>query len=121
MFYEPPYFLLIAGLLAGIASGRAFEMTLRQAVQNWTKSRSSRTLEEVQGIALSLPFIGMASGICVFLASGLNIYGIPVQFSYIVSVILTVGTTLLVWTQLRKLLQMLQQGGSKALDLDALE
>jgi hypothetical protein len=121
MFYEPPYFLLIAGLLAGIASGRAFEMTLRQAVQSWSKSRSSRTLQELQGLSLTLPFIGMASGICVFLASGLNIYGIPVQFSYIVSVILTVGTALLVWTQLRRLLVMLQEGGSKALDLDALE
>jgi hypothetical protein len=121
MFYEPPYFLLIAGLLAGIASGRAFEVTLRQAVQSWSKSRSSRTLQELQGLSLTLPFIGMACGICVFLASGLNIYGIPVQFSYIVSAILTVGTALLVWTQLRRLLMMLQEGGSKALDLDALE
>jgi hypothetical protein len=35
--------------------------------------------------------------------------------------VLTVGTALLVWTQLRRLLTMLQEGGSKAIDLDALE
>jgi hypothetical protein len=36
-FPEPPYFLLIAGLFAGITSGAAFEATLKQKVQEWSK------------------------------------------------------------------------------------
>jgi hypothetical protein len=55
------------------------------------------------------------------LASGLSIYGIPHQFSYAFSVPLTIGTAALVWTQLQKLLVLLQEGGSQAIDLDALE
>lgn len=120
MFYEPPYFLLVAGLLAGLASGRAFEVTLRQAVKEWSQTRSTRTLQQLQGFTLSIPFVGICSGVCVFLASGLTIYGIPSQFSYAVAVPLTIGIALLVWTQLQNLLQLLQQGGSQAIDLDAL-
>ncbi len=121
MFYEPPFFLLVAGLLAGIASGKAFEATLKQAVQAWSRSRSSRVLEQLQGFSLTIPFVGMCSGICVFLASGLSVYGLPGQFSYGVAVPLTLATGWLVWRQLIQLLTQLQQGGSKAIDLDALE
>jgi hypothetical protein len=121
MYYDPPYFLLIAGLLAGIACGRAFEMTLRQAVQEWSQTRSTRILQQLQGFSLLIPFLGICGGICVFLASGLNIFGLPLQFSYITSVVLTLITGLLVWSQLRNLLLLLQQGGSRAIDLDALE
>jgi hypothetical protein len=121
MFYEPPYFLLIAGLLAGLASGRAFEITLREAIKEWSQTKSTRTLQQLQGVSLGVPFLGICGGVCIFLASGLSIYGIPSQFSYLVAIPLTVGTGALVWTQLRKLLLTLQQGGSRAIDLDALE
>ncbi|NJM74632.1 MAG: hypothetical protein HC852_01340 [Acaryochloridaceae cyanobacterium RU_4_10] len=121
MFYDPPYVLLIAGLLAGITCGRAFEMTLRQAVQEWSKTRSTRTLEQLKGTALTVPFMGICAGICVFLASGLSIYGIPSGFSYAFSVPMTIGIAALVWFQLQKVLILLQEGGSRALDLDALE
>lgn len=121
MFYNPPYFLLVAGLFIGLTSGKAFEATLKQAVQNWNKTRSGDTLKQATGLSLSLPFLGICMGICLFLASGLNIYGLPLDFSYAASVPLTIGTGVLVWSQLKKLLVILQQGGSKALDLDALE
>jgi hypothetical protein len=121
MFYDPPYFLLVAGLFIGLTSGKAFEATLKQAVQTWNKTRSGATLKQATGLSLSLPFLGICMGICLFLASGLNIYGLPLDFSYAASVLLTIGTGVLVWSQLKKLLVLLQQGGSKALDLDALE
>lgn len=121
MYYDPPYVLLIVGLLAGITSGRAFEMTLRQAVKEWSQTRSTRILQQLQGFSLVVPFLGICGGICIFLASGLNIFGLPLQFSYIASIVLTIGTGVLVWSQLRNLLLLLQQGGSRAIDLDALE
>ena len=118
-FSDPPYFLLVASLLASIASGSAFEATLKQLVNEWSKSRSTSTLMKLRGTQLQLPFFGMAGGICVFLASGLGIFGFPLKLSYFISLILTLLTGWLVWSQLAKVLTQLEKGGSQALDLDS--
>ena len=120
-FLEPPYFLMSAGLLAGMASGVAFEATLKQSVQLWSKNRSTSTLANLQGLQLLIPFLGMAGGICVFLASGMEIFGFPKLLSYALALPLTILTGWLVWTQLGKLLIELERGGSQALDLDSFE
>ena len=117
-FPEPPYFLLIFGLFAGITSGAAFEATLKQRVHEWSKNRSTRTLAQMKGVQLVMPFVGIAVGICIFLTAGLEIFGFPTWLSYSVSIPLTLFTAVLVWSQLAKLLIQLEQGGSKALDLD---
>jgi hypothetical protein len=118
-FSEPPYLLLVVGLLASLASGKAFEVTLKQSVQEWSKTHSTRILSSLQGLQLLVPFLGISGGICVFLASGLIIFGFPTSLSYILSAVLTIATSLLIWLQLGKLLLMLEQGGSQALDLDS--
>lgn len=119
-FYDsaPPYFLLFAGLLAGIASGIAFKTTLEQAVQEWARNRSTRTLANLQGIQLLVPFVGIAIGACVFLSSGLEIFGFPTWLAYAIALPLTAFISLLVWYQLSSILVQLEKGGSKALDLD---
>ena len=118
-YLDPPYFLLIASLLAGITSGVAFKATLEQLVRQWSRDRSINLVEEINRLELLLPFFGIAIGICVFLASGLQIFTFPVDLSYILSVPLTLLTSGLVWWQLGKLLEQLMRGGSQALDLDS--
>lgn len=116
---DPPYFLLIAGLLISITSGLAFEATLKQAVQEWANNRSTRTLARLQGSALRLPYLGICVGICVFLASGVQIFNFPAGLAYAIAASLTLFIGLLVWSQLGKILIQLERGGSKALDLDS--
>nr|WP_305082384.1 hypothetical protein [Oculatella sp. LEGE 06141] len=118
-FSEPPYFLLVAGLFAGLACGLAFEATLKQSVLDWSRNRSTRTLANMRGMQLLVPFLGICGGICVFLASGLEVFGFPNELSYIVAVSLTLFTGILIWSQLGKILVQLERGGSKALDLDS--
>lgn len=118
-FPEPPYLLLVVGLLVSLASGKAFEVTLKQSVQEWSKTHSTRILSNLQGMQLLVPFLGISGGICIFLTSGLIIFGFPTWLSSIVSAVLTIATGLLIWFQLGKLLLMLEQGGSQALDLDS--
>ncbi len=120
-FPDPPYLLLVFGLLAGLASGAAFEASLKEKVQEWTKHRSSRTLAQMKGFQLLLPFVGIAAGICIFLAAGLTIFGFPTLLSYAISLPLTLFIGALVWLQLGKLLVQLERGGSKGLDLDLFE
>ncbi|MGA7937210.1 MAG: hypothetical protein WCA35_26905 [Kovacikia sp.] len=117
-FPEPPYFLLIAGLFISITSGAAFEAVLKQSVQDWAKNRS-RSLATLQGIGLLLPFLGMALGVCVFLSSGVEIFGFPTKLAYAISIPLTLFISGLIWRQLGKNLEQLEQGGSQALDLDS--
>lgn len=118
-FPEPPYFLLFAGLFASLTSGLAFESVLKQSVQMWSKNRSTRILANLQGWQLFLPFLGIAIGSCIFLSSGMEIFGFPGQLAYLISLPLTAGTAGLVWSQLGKILVQLEQGGSQALDLDS--
>jgi hypothetical protein len=75
----------------------------------------------MKGFQLLVPFLGIAAGICVFLAAGLEIFGFPSWLSYFISLPLTVLIAFLVWSQLARLLAQLERGGSKALDLDAFE
>ena len=119
-YFSPPYFLLVAGLLAAVACGKAFEETLKQQVNLWSKSRSSRILEELQGPQLLIPYLGICMGTLVFLGCGTMIFGVPASFSFALAIILTAMTGVLLWVQLGKILVILQEGGSKALDLDAL-
>jgi hypothetical protein len=106
------------GLLMGITSGLAFQGTLTEKVKYWSKNQSNYRLSQLQGAPLSLPFLGMAVGICLFLGAGLVVFGLPGWFSFGISSVLTVLTALLVWFQLSKVFQQLESGGSKALDLD---
>ncbi|MDX2232401.1 MAG: hypothetical protein NW220_22415 [Leptolyngbyaceae cyanobacterium bins.349] len=119
-FPEPPYFLLFAGLFASITCGLSFEAVLKQSVQLWSKNRSTRILANLQGLQLILPFLGIAIGSCVFLSSGMEIFGFPAQVAYMISIPLTAATAGLVWSQLRKILVQLEKGGSQALDLDSI-
>jgi hypothetical protein len=118
---NPPYFLFMASLIAGLACGKAFETNLRQLVQEWAKSRSSRTLLNLKGISIKLPYAGIGICIGVFLSSGLEIFGFPPDLAYKVAIPLTIGSAYFVWRQLSKLLVELDRGGSAAMDLDIYE
>ncbi|MCU0537411.1 MAG: hypothetical protein MUD14_26280 [Hydrococcus sp. Prado102] len=117
-FAEPPYFLILAGLFAGITSGLAFEATLKQSVKEWSENSTPEQLARVQGLKLQLPFLTMTAGICLFLASGLEVFLLDRWLSYAIALPVTIFIAALVWVQLGKLLQQLQAGGSKAIDLD---
>lgn len=122
MYYfpiEPPYFLLLAGLLAGVTSGIAFEATLKQFIKNWSQNRSTLNLAKAQNTQLLIPFLGISAGVCIFLSSGLQIFGFPPFLAYTISLPLTVLIGWLVWYQLGVLFAQLERGGSKALDLDS--
>jgi hypothetical protein len=119
---EPPYILFIAGFLIGITCGAAFEATLKQKVKQWSnrsKNAENVELEKIQGtLELRLSYFGICLGICIFLASALQIFSIDRTFAYGFSIITTLFICGLIWSQLGKVLAQLEKGGSQALDLD---
>lgn len=119
LFPQPPYFLLIAGLLISLTSGVAFQAVMKDSVKEWAANRSTRSLANMRGISLFLPFLGMSAGACLFLSSGVEIFGFPTKFAYAIALPLTVFSSWLVWSQLGKILLQLEEGGSAAIDLDS--
>jgi hypothetical protein len=117
-FPQPPSFLLIFGLLAAITSGLAFAETLKQKVQVWSKDPAKRASSQLRDFNLLFPFWSTCAGVCVFLSAGFEIFLLDRWLAYGIALPLTIFCGALVWTQLGQLLEQLEQGGSKALDLD---
>jgi tellurite resistance protein TehA-like permease len=124
MYYlpEPPLFLIFVGLMMGVTCGLAFEATLKDKVNLWRTQPPKTKQSQLYGISLlQIPFIGICVGICVFLAAGLEVFIYSRVFAYGLSLLMTLFIGGLIWSQLQKLILVLLQGGSKALDLDAYE
>ncbi|MCG5060576.1 MAG: hypothetical protein KA714_22025 [Limnoraphis sp. WC205] len=117
---DPPYFVLVVGLFAGITSCTAFITTLKQLLKEWSSSRSTSALANLRGFQLLFPFCGIAVGIALFLASCLQVFTFSAMFSYSFSIPLTVLMAGLVWYQLTRLLIQLEEKGVKGIDLDDL-
>ncbi|MEM1279574.1 MAG: hypothetical protein AAF827_17025 [Cyanobacteria bacterium P01_D01_bin.6] len=120
MYPDPPYVLMIAGFLSAIAAGFAFSTSLQQATRAWAKNPEASSLKEIRGISLQFSYVGICLGILVTLASGIQIFGFSAKPAYAISAVMTVLMAGLVWRQLGVILEQIQQGGSKALDLDGL-
>lgn len=126
----PHYALLCFGLFIGITSGLAFQETLKQKVREWYKVRKLNAdadaavqqgdlVNILQSATMRLPYFGIMIGVCVFLASGVEIFGFGTFGAYAFSAAMTLLTSMLIWYQLTKILTLLQEGGSESLDLES--
>jgi hypothetical protein len=116
-YSEPPYLLLSFGLIAAILSGLAFQTSLKELLVDWQADRSQNLLK-MRDWRLLTPFLGMAGGSIFFLAAGVQIFGLPATIAYGIAVPMTVLIGGLVWWQLGKIMEQIEEGGSAALDLD---
>ncbi|GAX36878.1 hypothetical protein [Nodularia sp. NIES-3585] len=122
MYYypeQPPYFLLLIGFFIALTSGLALSGTLKLIVQQWPEDnpespKSSSSLKQ-----LFVPFLGITGGVCLFLSSGLQIFGFPSLLALGIGLPVSFLTCLLVWLQLGSLLTFAKREGMQALDLDS--
>lgn len=122
MYYlpQPPWVLLGIGFFIGVTCGLAFEASLKEKVNYWNKLAKKGVKADLSEISqLTIPFMGICFGICLFLASGLEIFLYSRVISYVFSLPLTILIGGLIWSQLKKLIVQLIEGGSQAIDLDA--
>ncbi|MEB3182100.1 MAG: hypothetical protein VKL59_24145 [Nostocaceae cyanobacterium] len=119
--FSPPYVLLVVGLLAALTSGAAFASTLKLIVRKWQKNGAQTSETSSLSInSIFVPFIGISGGVCLFLGSGLEIFGFPTLLAYAVGIPMTLLTGLLVWKQLGSMLAYAERQGFQALDLDSM-
>jgi len=130
MYYfplQPPYFLLLVGFLTALTSGIALSGTLKVIVQKWPSDaygnpsgvRTENTKPSSSLKQLFVPFLGITAGVCLFMSSGLEIFGFPSLLALGVGLPISLLTCLLVWLQLGSMLNFAQTKGMQSLDLDA--
>ncbi len=107
---QPPYFLIAVGLLMSLSSGVVFAKLIKQLVQDWSKISSTCNIANIRGLTLQLPYLGIASGALIFLSSSLQLFGLTTLVAYYICLPLTVGTGLVVWIQLSRILDKMEQG-----------
>ncbi|MEH2196063.1 MAG: hypothetical protein V7K98_25935 [Nostoc sp.] len=121
MYYyplQPPYFLLLVGFLTALTSGLALSGTLKVIVQSWPSERAENTKPRSSLKQLIVPFIGITGGTCLFLSSGLEIFGFPSTLALGVGLPISLFTCLLVWLQLGSMMTFIEREGMQSLDLD---
>lgn len=122
MYYfpaDPPYFLLVAGLLVALTSGAAFWATLKQIVQKWSEAKAVNAIAKLPTTLLVVPFLGICVGVCMFLCSGLAIFGFPNILAYTIGGAITLLIGLLVWFQLNSMLALAEREGYQAFNIDS--
>jgi hypothetical protein len=117
---QPPYLLLIAGLLISLTSGIALANLIKQIVKDWSVNKSTSNVARMRK-PLPIPYIGIALGACIFLSSCLEVFSFSKKFAYGFSFPLTAGTALLVWFQLSNILDKMERGGLQQQDLESLQ
>ncbi|MDZ8261805.1 hypothetical protein [Nostoc sp. ChiQUE01b] len=123
MYYfpeQPPYFLLLVGFLIALTSGLALSGTLKVIVQNWPSERAENTQPRSSLKQLLVPFIGITGGTCLFMSSGLEIFGFPSSLALGVGLPISLFTCLLVWLQLGSMMTFIEREGMQSLDLDSM-
>lgn len=123
MYYfplQPPYFLLLVGFLTALTSGLALSGTLKVIVQNWPSERAENAKPRSSLKQLLVPFIGITGGACLFLSSGLEIFGFPSTLALGVGLPISLFTCLLVWLQLGSMMTFIEREGMQSLDLDSM-
>ena len=122
MYYfplQPPYFLLLVGFLTALTSGLALSGTLKVIVEKWPSVRTENTKPRSSLKELLVPFIGITGGTCLFLSSGLAIFGFPTSLALGVGLPISLFTCLLVWLQLGSMMTFIEREGMQSLDLDS--
>lgn len=108
--------LLIVGLFSSLTSGLAFGAVLKGSVENYLRDRSPEHLKMLRELPLQLPFAGICMGICLFLASSVEIFAFSTKLSYAIAFPLTVLIGVLVWFQLMQILSDIERKGIQALE-----
>ena len=107
---QPPYLLIAVGLWMSLSSGVVFAKLIKQLVQDWSENPATCNINNVRGLTLQIPYLGIASGALIFLSSSLQVFGFSNFVAYSICLPLTIGTGLVVWIQLSKILDTMERG-----------
>jgi O-antigen/teichoic acid export membrane protein len=77
---------------------------LRQLIQYWSKYHSQEAFTRWRKLQVLTPYIGTLVGVCIALASALEILGLATFASYLVALLVISVVGFLVWLQIGRIL-----------------
>lgn len=116
----PPYFLVFAAAILGLACGKAFEVSLKQKADEWVNRRTDRPLSDIQEARLVVPFAGICLCSLIFIGSALTIFAVSWAIGFTMAFFVIIVSSILVWSQLAQLMKTLEEGGSEALEITSI-
>ncbi|WP_299410157.1 hypothetical protein [Acaryochloris sp. IP29b_bin.148] len=117
---SPPYFLVLIAALLGLACGRAFEVSLKQKADDWSKKRTTKDLSDVTELRLLLPAAGVCLCSWVFLGSALTIFAVSWAQGFTTAFFVVTFSVCLLWTQMIQVMKAIEEGGSEALEITSI-
>jgi hypothetical protein len=101
---QPPLFLMVVALVAGVMLGLTFEFNLKRFVKEQRQHavRNGSSPSNGNTNVLALPFWGAGVAIAIFFGGCLQTLGISQTFAYGFSGATSVMGTALVWAQLQR-------------------
>lgn len=101
-----------------VTSGFAFGTVLKGSVEAYLRDRIPETLAALRGLTLLIPYCGICMGVCIFLASSVQLFAFSPQLAYAIAFPLTVLSGILVWRQLIQIIEELEKKGPQVLGID---
>jgi hypothetical protein len=101
---EPPYILLVAGLLITLTCMLPLTIMIRERMHYWSENLSPDTLSSEGRLQLIFPFLGTVGGVCLVLIAVLEVLGLPVLPAILLSLLSMLLSGYFAWLQLGTML-----------------
>ena len=113
---QPPYLMAGIGLLMGVLCGLTFGRLVQNKLDGWKQDRLPLLPLATAEIVLS--FSGTLIGVTLFIGCCLQIFGFASGTALLVALLLSMLTGGALFAQLERLMQQVESGNFKAVDLD---
>ncbi len=117
---SPPYFLVLIAAVLGVACGKAFEVSLKQKAEEWSKRKTDKPLSDVAEIRLLFPLAGVCLFSWIFLGSALTIFAVSWAQGFTTAFFVVTFSAVLLWTQMIQVMKAIEEGGSEALEITSI-
>ncbi|BBL86521.1 hypothetical protein PMYN1_Chma716 (chromatophore) [Paulinella micropora] len=115
-FSQPPYFLVILGVIIGIICGATFAKQIEYRLNQWKKYNLS--LLPLRTVQLHLSYTGILLGTILFISGSLQIFGLQYDTAFFVGLCLSLVTGGALWVQLEQFMKQVENGEFKVVDFD---
>ena len=113
---QPPYLVAGLGLAIGVLCGLTFARMVQNRLDGWKQDRLA--LLPLGTWELTMAYTGVVIGVTLFIGGSLQVFGFAPGAALLVSFVLAIATAGALWVQLERLMEQVQAGNFKTVEID---